>query len=218
VIAAVALFAVVLAPKPTVWIVDGAGGSAGCSTHFHAANRSAGAPFAVRVFPWHHESQRYAPDQRDGAHARAMGERLAAAIRAESGPPLRVVAFSAGVAVALAAAERLPAGSLQRIVLLAPSVTSRYPLDTPARAAIDGVDVFVSSRDVWVQRTAVRLFGAADRRHGIGAGLNGFDSVPANVRQQAWRPEWKALGHDGGHFGAHAPEFLRAVVFPRLAE
>jgi hypothetical protein len=207
-----------MASKPTVWVVDGAGASLGCSTHFHAANRRAGAPFAVRVFPWHHDSKRIGPDQRDGEHAARMGRNLAAEILKDGASQPRLLAFSAGAAVALAAAEHLPKHHLFKLSLLAPSVSSRYPLGHAVLATEFGIDVFISEKDIWVQGVAGRLFGAADHLGGPGAGRRGFQTVPANVRQHAWQPSWKMWNHDGGHFGAHEPAFLEKVVFPSLRD
>ena len=72
------------------------------------------------------------------------------------------IAESSGSHVVLAAAECLPPGSVERIVLLAPSVASGYDLRRAIRATNSGIDVYYSPVDQ-VLDLAVNSVGTADR-------------------------------------------------------
>jgi pimeloyl-ACP methyl ester carboxylesterase len=166
-------------------------------------------------------------DQIDAPHAQAQGHRLAAKIveRRQLEPTRRmvVVAHSAGSAVALAAGDVLPPDTLDRVILLAPSVSTGYDVRPMLRASREGMDVFCSKKD-WVALGFVtRVVGTADRRWAPAAGRFGFRlKGPAaacgceadDLRQHFWSPEVAWTGHTGGHNGMHSPAFVRSYLFP----
>ena len=39
----------------------------------------------------------------------------------------------------------------------------------------------------------------------------------ARLRQHAWDPSVEWTGNNGGHYGSHHPQFMRAYVLPLLA-
>jgi hypothetical protein len=213
--------------RPLVWVVDGAGDLKGCSGAFAQANLLAGGAVELSTFPWSHGHGRLLLDQTDRAHARAQGERLAAAIldRKKREPNRRVVlvAHSAGCAVALAAGDRLPPDSVDRTILLAPSVSAGYDLRPSLWAAREGLDVFCSRKDWVALGFVVRVVGTADRGSGGAAGRFGFRPVGpaalgpgrnARLRQHFWSAEQAWTGHTGGHLGMHSPAFVHAYLFP----
>jgi pimeloyl-ACP methyl ester carboxylesterase len=211
-------------PRPLVLVVDGAGGLGGCST---ALTKTADDhAFEVVAFPWSHGQGRLLLDQIDVKHARRQGRRLADAITRykahDSGRRIVLVAHSAGAAVALAAAEALPPHTIDRLILLAPAVSDQYDLGPAAHAAREGVDVFCSKKDIWALGVAMRLFGTTDgRRTAAAAGRHGFripqdSELARQVRQHFWSPELISIGHNGGHYGAYSPEFIRHVLSPML--
>lgn len=210
-------------PRPLVWVVDGAGDLRGCSNALGRANAEAGGPVELAVFGWSHGYRRLLLDQIDLTHSRAQGGRLANAVldrrRREPGRRTVVVAHSAGAAVALAAAEALPPGAVDRIVLLAPSVSTGYDLGPALQAAVEGVDVFCSKKD-WVALGFVtRVVGTTDKRWAPAAGRHGFRSAPADeqagrLRQHFWSADMAWTGHTGGHHGMHAPAFVHAYLLP----
>jgi pimeloyl-ACP methyl ester carboxylesterase len=198
----------------------------GCSTALAAVAAADDDPAEVAAVPWSHGYGRLVLDQTDYQYAREQGRRLADLIREQAtrNPGRRqvVVAHSAGAAVGLAAAESLPPGAIDRLILLAPAVSDRYDLGPAARSAREGIDVFYSRKDVWALGVAMRLVGTTDRgRWSVAAGRTGF-RVPAGadwagaVRQHAWGPDLAATGHDGGHYGAYAPGFARQYLMPMM--
>jgi pimeloyl-ACP methyl ester carboxylesterase len=209
--------------RPLVWIVDGAGDLKGCSNAFTHANMLLGGPLDLTVFPWSHGYRRLLMDQVDAKHARMQGQRLAERIlqrsKEEPGRKVVLVAHSAGAAVALAAGDSLPPRSIDRMILMAPSVSTGYDLRSSLSACKDGIDVFCSKKD-WVALGFVtRVVGTVDKRWAPAAGRHGFRtwSHESSLRQHFWTAEQAWTGHTGGHHGMHAPAFLHTYVFPLIA-
>ncbi|MBA4065985.1 MAG: hypothetical protein C0501_20155 [Isosphaera sp.] len=210
--------------RPLVWVLDGAGDLKGCST----ALAKADVPVELAVFPWSHGQYRLIADQTDLAHAREQGARLAEAVREraarEPGRRVVLVGHSAGCAVVLAAGDALPPDAVDRVVLLAPSVSAGYDLRPTLRAAREGVDVFCSGKDWLACGLVVRVVGTTDAgRVGPAAGRWGFRAgglaaaEAAKLRQHHWTEDVGRTGHAGGHHGVHAPEFVRAYLFPLMS-
>ncbi|MFO0801119.1 MAG: alpha/beta hydrolase [Gemmataceae bacterium] len=211
-------------PRPLLWVVDGAGDLRGCSNAVTQANLLAGTPVEVATFLWSHGHRRLLADQIDADHAREQGKRLAGFVRdrqaREPGRRVLIVAHSAGCAVALAAGDNLPADSVDRVVLFAPSVSVGYDLRPTLRASREGVDVFCSKKD-WVALGLVtRVVGTTDRFGAAAAGRNGFragtvsaDDVPL-LRQHFWTSDVAWTGHTGGHHGMYSATFLHHYLFP----
>lgn len=217
------------AGKPIVLVVDGAGDLKGCSTAILRAAVTCEFQIDLRTFPWSHGHYRLYQDQVDAAHFRAKGKDLAIAITAlrlkEPGRPVVLVSHSAGCSVALAACAHLPPDTLERQVLLAPSVSTRYDL-RPALRATRQIDVFCSQKDRWALGLVIRWVRSADDlRDGTAAGRHGFDAIADNsedaalyrrLRHHFWSEADAKLGHDGRHHGMHAPEFVKERIFPLL--
>ncbi len=224
--------AVVLQPPPKpgargiVFSVDGAGDFHAASEALRRAIDEAGVPLDVETFVWSHGYGRVLADETDYAYARCQGQRLAARVCAyrQSHPDCRVylLGHSAGSGVVLAAAENLPPDSVDRILLLAPSVSSGYDLRRALQTTRGGLDVFTSCRDTWSLGLGITLAGTADRQPGPAAGRVGFapQDAPlyARLRQHAWDPCVAWTGNEGGHYGAYQDKFLRAYVLPLLRQ
>jgi pimeloyl-ACP methyl ester carboxylesterase len=216
--------------QAVVFCADGAGNSAGLSTALRQAVAAERLPLCVETVDWSYGPGRYLADEIDYAHARVGGRRLAARVAAyrQAYPGSRVclIGHSAGSAVVLAAAEDLPPGAVDRIVLLSPAVSSGYDLRPALRTARQGIDVFCSERDWLVLGVGVRIVGTTDRRWGPAAGRVGFNPVItgpddaalyARLREHPWDPCLAWTGNTGGHFGTYEqPRFLHAYVLPLL--
>jgi pimeloyl-ACP methyl ester carboxylesterase len=216
-------------PRGAVFSVDGAGGFGATSAALQEGVRAACLPLGVEVFEWSHGCGEVFADQTDLGNICWQGERLAEQIRAvrrcRPTGEIYVVAHSAGSAVALAALGALPPDSVDRVVLLAPSVSAYYDLRGPLRACRRGIDVFYSERDVGYLLLAVGIVGLADREWGPAAGRVGFQPCgesPADqalycrLRQHQWHPCVNWTGNHGGHYGNHRREFMQAYVLPLL--
>jgi pimeloyl-ACP methyl ester carboxylesterase len=223
----------VAAPRPAphgiIYSVDGAGDYHASSEALKRAVDEAGVPLDVVSFVWSHGRGRVLADQTDYGYARCQGQRLAERVCAyrQSHPNCDVylVAHSAGSAVVLAAAESLPPESVERILLLAPSVSYDYDLRRALQTTRQGLDVFSSCRDTFSLGFGIALVGTADRQPGPAAGRVGFAphvatpedaALYAKLRQHPWQPCLEWTGNEGGHYGAYQDGYLRAYVLPLL--
>jgi pimeloyl-ACP methyl ester carboxylesterase len=210
-----------------VIVCDGSGDFRTLSTGMARAVAEARLPLYVETFVWSHGLGRYVIDHADHRNHLAMGrllaERVLAWRRTYPGLKVYLVGHSAGSAVVLAAAERLPPDTADRIVLLAPSVCPDYDLRRALASAREGIDVFTSDHDRFILDVAMRVVGTADRRWGPAAGRVGFRpvvSTPADaalyerLRQHSWDPALRWTGHDGGHYGSNRCRFISAYVLP----
>jgi hypothetical protein len=113
-----------------------------------------------------------------------------------------LVGFGAGSRVVVAAAEQLPPGSLDRIVLLGSSLSFRYDLQPALLATCGGIDSFFSKEDGALQEWEMDG-GTVDGQRGPTGGRIGFRNPYApdcgypNVRQYRWKAEY---GGTGGHY------------------
>lgn len=229
----------VATPEPTppppmevrgvVFAVDGAGGFQATSQALRQAVADRGMPLYVKPVAWSHGYGRFLADHTDLAHVREAGRQLADAVcvvhRQTPNVPVYLVGHSAGSAVVLAAAEMLAPGSVERIVLLAPAVSTCYDLRRALANTRQGVDVFYSERDRGYLGVGVALVGTTDRQRAPAAGRVGFRPIgkcPADaalygkLHQHAWNPCVAWTGNHGGHYGGYQPGFLRAYVLPLL--
>jgi hypothetical protein len=213
-----------------VFVASGAGGRQEAALAVAAGADSASLGLHVRSFDWSHGRGRGLADVSDVAHVRRQGQRLAAEVRRcldeRPGRCVSLVGYSAGCAVVLAAAECLPADSLDRVVLLAPAVSPCYDLRRALTSARRGTDVFTSQRDWLWLGLGTSLAGTPDGGRGVAAGRSGFcppallpgqEVLAGRLRQHAWTPCVGWTGNRGGHAGALEPAFVSAYVLPLLA-
>jgi pimeloyl-ACP methyl ester carboxylesterase len=217
--------------RGVIFSVAGAGGYESLSNTLRQTVAEQGLPYYVDMVDWSHGRGWIIADQVDVAHTCDEGSRLAERIISyrQSCPCARifVVAHSAGSLVALRAAEAAPPGSIDRMVLLAPAVSSAYDLRASLSNVRQGIDVFRSYRDQLYLGIGAYLVGTTDRRWEAAAGRVGFEPVVcgpcdgvlyAKLHDHPWDPSFAWTGNDGGHTGAYAPGYLRAYVLPVLGE
>jgi pimeloyl-ACP methyl ester carboxylesterase len=157
----------------------------------------------------------------DEAEAK-LAQRLQRLVQAQPLARIDIVAHSAGCGVALGALGRLDRRIVDSLVLLAPSVSPTYDL-APSLAHVQGqMHVFYSDRDTLFLSWRTSNFGTYDNVKSKAAGNTGFDlslidpELRVGVVQHAYDPRWRDLGHDGGHDGPLAREFVARVVAPLL--
>ena len=224
-----------LAPLPTeralgvVFCADGAGGLGGTTTVLKHVVAEQGVALRIEMVEWSHGNGRFLADHFHQRNIQQRGRELARLVQVRrarfSDKRICFVGQSAGCAVVLEAAGALPAGSVDRMVLLAPSVSSRYDLRPALRACREGIDVFYSQNDWFVLGLGMVFSGTTDRRLPPVAGRVGFQRIVANpgdealyarLRQHPWGPGVAWTGHRGGHYGADEPGHVRAYVLPLL--
>jgi pimeloyl-ACP methyl ester carboxylesterase len=216
-------------PQALVLVADGAGGFNAASASMRDTAAAEGLPLRVETFDWTHGHWRILADQIDREHVIQEGGKLARQVCALAaacpGVPVSLVGHSAGSAVVLAAAESLPPGSVDRIVLLAPAVSACHDLRPALACARRGVDVFYSQGDYLYLGVGTAILGNADRERSAAAGRVGFrpalgcpedGALLAKLRQYPWDACLKWTGNRGGHYGAYQPGFLRVAVLPLL--
>jgi pimeloyl-ACP methyl ester carboxylesterase len=219
-------------PSPNADIVFVANGSGDSRTTTHAltgAVAATGVPLRVETFPWSHGSGRLLVDHLDHCNQVDEGRRLAGLVWAARtscpGRAVYLVGHSSGTAVVLAAAEALPPGSVERIVLLAPAVSADYDLRPALRTARQGIDVFYSRRDIGALGIGTSLVGTADNCWGAAAGRVGFRPIVetpcdaelySKLRGHPWDPCLAWTGHHGGHFGSNREDYTRTFLLPLL--
>lgn len=221
------------APAPRPGVVFVAGGVGGLDFVGPAAQwqlPQAGVPHEVRHFSWTHGFGRYFKDLQDFNYLLAKGTELANEIRKvkeeDPGRPVYLIGKSAGAEVVLAAAERLPPGTLERIILLSAAVAPEHDLRPALRATRREVVSYYSSYDRLVLGWGTSQFGTGDRYYGPSAGLVGFSPPPGlseadrqlyeRLVQVPWQPRMIREGHIGTHLGTSMPGFIREELGPWL--
>jgi pimeloyl-ACP methyl ester carboxylesterase len=227
---ALALCAVRLAPaQDVVFIANGSGDFRTASRALEQAVAETGAPLQLETLVWSYGFGRYLRDHTDHHNHVAAGCCLAqlVAVSRQACPDRAVflVSHSAGSAVVLTAAANLPPGSVERIVLLAPSVCADYDLRPALRGTRCGIDNFRSRRDLLELGVGVTLAGTADRRWSAAAGRVGFHPVVtcpgdaelyAKLREHPWDEDVAWTGNHGGHYGTQRGDFARVYLLPLL--
>jgi pimeloyl-ACP methyl ester carboxylesterase len=215
-------------PAAVVFVANGAGDSRSLSQNLVQVVQETSAPLQVETVHWSLGPRRVVADQVDHNNHLSRGRELALqADRYRRSYPDRRIYFtghSAGCAVVLAAAEALPADSVDGIILLAPAVSPKYNLRSALRATRCSLDVFYSKRDRWVLGMGMAIVGTTEGDSNRAAGQYGFkpditepgDAVLyAKLRQHPWDPALEWSGHNGGHHG-YQVGFLRAYILPIL--
>lgn len=189
-----------------------------------------GIPHEVRNFPWNHGVGRILKDLQDTRHmvrkAEELAEQIQKAHNENPGRPLFLIGKSAGAGLALAAAERLPAGTLERLILLSPAVAPNFDLTLALRATRREVVTFSSPNDLFWLGWGTSNFGTVDRHYGPAAGQVGFvppvdlseegQALYRKVVQVRWKPDMLWIGYVGGHVGTSLPNFVGSEVAPWL--
>jgi pimeloyl-ACP methyl ester carboxylesterase len=210
-----------------IFIANGAGGSTVLSDHLIDLVRETKLPLRTEVVTWTLGQGAIADHEGVARHAEA-GEALASRVAAyrAAHPEKRVtlIGHSSGTHVVLLAAEALPENSIDRVILLAPSVAASYDLAPALRASRGGIDSFCSVID-GVLELADTFLDTADGKAGPAAGRGGFVAPPPGspvaplyrrLRQHRYQPGYQVHGNFGGHYGWTRTGFLRHVVLPML--
>ena len=133
-----------------------------------------------------------------------------------------LIGHSAGTHIVLLAAGKMPPNTIERVVVLAPSVSTCFDLRPALRASRNGIDCYYSFDDALVSVGSER-FGTADGLFVKPAGEIGFTRLSPNfpdanlyqkVHNIRWEPEMAWSGNQGGHYGPTSEGFLDFYVLP----
>jgi pimeloyl-ACP methyl ester carboxylesterase len=218
------------APAGVVFVVGGVGGLDALGPSAEWALPAAGVRHEVREFDWTHGKLRLLRDLQDLRHLLAKADELAALVRAVKAEapdrPVYLVGHSAGAGLILAASERLPPATVERMVLLSPAVSPTFDLRPALRATRGEVVTFCSALDGFFLDWGTSTFGTVDRVYGPSAGKDGFrepDGLDAEGRalyrrlvQAPW--DWSCLFdfRGWGHTSTSMPLFVYKHVAPWL--
>jgi pimeloyl-ACP methyl ester carboxylesterase len=148
--------------------------------------------------------------------ARRLAVYVAAQRLANPSRPIHLMGCSCGTFVVLRALEMLPKDvNVQATALLAGAFDPRREL-AKSLEHVAGPVVVTSSLGDWViLGLGTLIFGTADRRHSVSAGMVGLPgSSSGRVIQIKWRPSMLACGHMGTHF--ISSEFIARFVAPAM--
>lgn len=214
--------------QDVLFVADGAGDFRVTSLNVDRVIHGEQMPFCMTTVNWSHGYARVLADHLDLEHAKAEGQVLAQQIRERKacGPcRIYVIAHSAGSVVVLVAAEHVEPNTIERIVLLAPSVRADYDLRPVLRGTRGGIDCYYSShRDMYVRWAAI-LSRMCRGEPCPRAGQNGFQPVIecdedaalyGKLYQIPWERSFAHMGNRGGHYGAYQPCFLKDYVLPLM--
>jgi pimeloyl-ACP methyl ester carboxylesterase len=213
-----------------VFVAGGIGGMDPLQVWAPLAFDWAGVPHEVCVFEWTHGVGRPFLDLCDHDDLLAQARKLAdavARVKAQAPDrPVYLVGHSAGAGLCLAAAELLPPGHVERVVLLSAAVSAEYDLRPALRRTTREIVSFHSTFDRVNLHLGTTLFGTVDRVFGAAAGLDGFrppEGIDEEGRclygrlvQVGWGPECLLEGHGGWHHSTTMPGFLALQVAPWL--
>src|SRR5579859_3645538 len=119
-------------PSGVVFVVEGIGGFGGVNASAEHSLPKAGVPHEIRNFIWTHGRGKVFKDLQDYRYMQRRAEDLAEEVleykRAHPDRPVYLLGKSGGTGLVLSAAEHLPAGTLERIILLSAAVASDYDL------------------------------------------------------------------------------------------
>jgi pimeloyl-ACP methyl ester carboxylesterase len=217
-------------PKPVVFLVGGMGRLILLGPAARFALPGAGVDYELREFHWQHEKGGQLRDLQDEPYLLQKSADLANEIRAlREGPsnrPVYLIAHSAGCAVAVHAAEVMPAPSVERIILLEPALSPTYDLTQALGATKREMVVFTSCLDATLRFT--KLFGTADRVYCVSAGVHGFTRPPylddegqrcyKRLVQIPWTCKRLLELQGPWHNSPTLPPYLRRQVAPWLLE
>jgi pimeloyl-ACP methyl ester carboxylesterase len=204
-------------PPGTVFVVGGIGGIDPLQSAAPRALPAAGVPHRILVFHWTHGKMHTLKDLQDTPYllqrASEPAGLVAQTLAREPGRPVYLVGQSAGAALVLAAAEKLPPCSLERIILLSAAMSACFNLCPALRATRKEIVSFHSCRDVFWLGLFTRVVGNSDRTHCCAAGKEGFTPPPSSD-QEACRLYQRLVQSSfcGGHEGGCRSGFLARMA------
>ncbi len=216
-----------------LYYFDGAGGGTAKKNWAEGVKDgllAGGYPGAGEMFSWETGDGLLADQDASVKFKRAKAKEAAARmirhVNEYPNPPLDVLGFSAGTAVAIFALEDLPESvQVNDMVLLGTSISRNYDMTKALRRVKGHVYVYTSTRDR-VLGFLMPFSGTADRKFDDpGAGITGF-TLPQGASAETrrlyaekivtipWTSKLEKDGDYGHHFDNVKMEFIRDHVTP----
>jgi pimeloyl-ACP methyl ester carboxylesterase len=131
--------------------------------------------------------------------------------------PLYVVGFSGGGGLAVLAVAALAADvTVDRLILVAPAISPKYPLETKVLPRVrEFVVNYASAKDLQVG-WGTWTFGTIDRERVKSAGAIGFASTHSKLVQWHWSKASVRHGHYGNHLSFLSHRWQGAALLPSL--
>lgn len=216
-------------PRAYVFVANGSGDSGTLTNNLSVAVEESSTSLGVESFNWSHGRGLSLADHMDRDNQVAQGKRLAAQVieytKVPGAPKIYLMGHSTGCAIVLTAAENVPPGTIEKIVLLAPSVPDTYDLRPAILATRGGIDSYHSKKDQYILGLGMFILGTTDPDSRSPAGLHGFrliystpndNAIYQNLRQHHWDPAVEWSGNNGGHNGSLTTGFLKSYVLPDM--
>jgi pimeloyl-ACP methyl ester carboxylesterase len=205
-----------------VLIADGESGLGDVATNLDAAYQDTRyTKPIIRLIPWTN-SDLPVDDYRDRMeHLCGAGRMVQEVKRIHQCFPnsaIVLMGYSAGAHVVLLAAEQLPPGCVDRIILQSPAVSSCYDIRTALRVSRLPVEVFYNTDDTVLDSYQTQV-GTADGYRMTTAGTTGFllarsplakDPIFCGLRQV----DVSLMGAPGGHYATIGQYFMQRNVLP----
>ena len=130
---------------------------------------------------------------------------------------LYVVGYSGGGGLAVLAVSALPAKvTVDRLILVAPAISPKYPVETDVLPHVrEFVVNYASAKDLQVGWGTQR-FGTIDRERTKSAGAIGFDLAHSKLVQWHWSNASIGHGHYGNHLSYLGHRWQTAALLPAL--
>jgi pimeloyl-ACP methyl ester carboxylesterase len=208
--------------QPLVIVINGEAGSTHITDNLLLLNGELRLGLRIQAITWarHLSHSEDVVDQEAQIKAAARIACAVQSIRKDSpNVPIFFVGHSGGAHVALRAAEMLPEKSIDRIIVVAPAVSSTYDLTRALKTSRGGIDNFYSGDDSLLDHMAEHV-GTADGMKCKPAGLIGFRLASSdkrdfeayrNVRQYPWTLDFSG---GGGHYTWTRYHNLKKTVVP----
>jgi pimeloyl-ACP methyl ester carboxylesterase len=205
-----------------VFVVNGEASSTHTSDNLLDLNGDCRLGLRIQAVNWtrHDAHSKDVADQEAQINAAARLARTVKAIRKDApNLPIFFVGHSGGAHVVLRTAEMLPEKSIDRIIVLAPAVSSTYDLTRALKTSRGGIDNFYSLEDNLLEHMAAHV-GTADGLKCPAAGVVGFRLASSdkkdleaykNVRQYRWTQDFCG---GGGHYSWTRYHNLKKTVVP----
>jgi pimeloyl-ACP methyl ester carboxylesterase len=155
--------------------------------------------------------------ERNIAFAQALAEDISRWRSENPDQLLYLMGYSGGGGVASLVLEALPDGvSIDRLILIAPAISTDFPIDRHAREHVaEFVVNFASVKDMQVG-LGTRLFGTIDRKYEYAAGYDGFSVMSEQLAQWHWHEADHQIGHYGNHVAYLGRRWQRDFLVPAL--